>query len=51
MGAAEAAAAEAEEAMKQPNFPNWHEPLFVLLVALLSALASECTFVGEAMDG
>ena len=49
MGAAEAAAepaaAAAEEVVKQPNFPHWHEPLFVLFVALVSALASECTYV------
>lgn len=43
--AAEAAAAAAEEVVKQPNFPHWHEPLIVLFVALVSALASECTYV------
>ena len=51
MGAA--AAAAGEEVVKQANFPSWHEGLFVLLIALVSALASECTYVwldvGEAM--
>jgi hypothetical protein len=39
MGAAEEAAGEAAVAIT--NFPVWHEALAVVVVALLSALASE----------
>lgn len=44
--AAEAAAAAAEEVIKQPNFPRWDEAFTVVIIAILSALASEGGLVG-----
>lgn len=39
--AAETAAAAAEEVIKTPNFPDWQDAVWVVVIALLSALVSE----------